>query len=107
MLNIPERVHALRPFHVEQFSTRRRIAVFQFFDGAPLEPQPAATAGAGLHLNAGHFCRLELIITCWAIHTLNCNRLASESQAPTLRDLLEKTKSPLPVKYLRGGRIIC
>ncbi len=63
MLNVPERVHALDPFHVEQFCPRRRIAFFQFFDGAPLEPETTTTADAGLHFNAGDFYRLKFIVT--------------------------------------------
>lgn len=68
MLNVPERVYAFRPFHVEQFCSCRRIAFFQFFDGVPRKPQPAATADAGLHFNAGDFQKLKFVIACWAIH---------------------------------------
>ena len=63
MLNVPERVYAFRPFHVEQFCSRAGIAILQFFDGVPLEPQATATADAGLHFNAGDFHRLQFVVT--------------------------------------------
>ena len=53
MLNVPENVDAGCAFHVEQFRAGGGVTLLQFFDGAPLEPQAAATARAHLHLDAG------------------------------------------------------
>ena len=63
MLNVPERMHTLGAFHVEQFRTRAGIAILQFFDGTPFEPQTTTTADASLHFNAGDFHRLKFIVT--------------------------------------------
>ena len=53
VLNVPEHVNPLRPFHAKQFRPCAGITVFQFFELVPLEPEAAATAGAGQDPDAG------------------------------------------------------
>jgi hypothetical protein len=92
VLNIPEIVDPVGPFHVDQFGSRCRVAVLYFFDLAPIEPQTSATSCAGVHFNAGYFQRLEFIITCWAIHLTSERPIAPDCH----RLPLTVSQYPLP-----------
>lgn len=68
VLNVPEHMDALRPFHVEQCGARPGVAVLHFSDFTPLEPETAATALTAMGLDAGDFQEFQWVITRRTIH---------------------------------------
>lgn len=70
MLNIPEHMDSFRAFHVEQSRPGRGIPVFQLFDLSPLEPEPAATAYAGLYFNPRNLEEFQFMVARRAVHRI-------------------------------------
>jgi len=68
VLNIPEHVDPLGAFHVEQGFAGGRVPVLQLFDFVPLEPEAAATVGAGQDFDAGDGQGFQFVVARWAIH---------------------------------------
>ena len=68
MLNIPEYTNPVRPFYVEQGFPGSRIAVLQFLDFPPLEPEAAATALTGLRLDTRDLQEFQFVVARRTVH---------------------------------------
>lgn len=68
VLNVPEHMYPLGTFHVEQGFAGGRVPVLQLFDLAPLEPEAAATLGAGQDPDAGDRQGFQFVVARRAVH---------------------------------------